>query len=218
MNTSNTFAQYDHASGPGIELSKALRKADIKNQVLTFLGGFNGFFIKDQCRKMGLKTNHVRVSQETPLFIEEGGRGMLLTLGAISTDHANEFQALIKRTLKKAKIVVVLGPSVSGLSPTYFSDILHECKAFPEVKIVVSGPAHQWDELTQTGCRIDLLVVEKKEWGFLSEEMRSGLSLKSLGVEQMKVVENGEQIHEIVEWLKTEKNLEHNLISKKGPS
>jgi tagatose 6-phosphate kinase len=129
--------------GKGINVSKILKQYDIPVVATGLLGGYNGKFIEDHCKTLGIQCEFVKIMQETRSSInvigEDGYVTEILEPGpVISESEKDIFLATYKNLLKKGGPVVIAG-SVSKGIPEDFYKTLIEMAHLKNVKVFLDS-------------------------------------------------------------------------------
>jgi len=116
--------------GKGINVAKVLKAYDKDALCMGFLGGYNGKFIEDSIKEMGLKTDFTYVDGETRtsinLITEDGYVTEYLEPGPlVNGTFVNSFVKKYTDTIKDADMVVISGSIPQGVEPSIYADLIN---------------------------------------------------------------------------------------------
>jgi len=113
--------------GKGINVSRILHRIGAETTALGYIGGFTGHFIEETLANEGVRTDFIRVDEDTRINIKlksDGGETEINGLGpSISSHH---LQALTKRLdrMKKGDMLVLSGSIPPSLPSSLYEDWL----------------------------------------------------------------------------------------------
>ncbi|MFC1617229.1 hypothetical protein ACFL2K_03315 [Candidatus Margulisiibacteriota bacterium] len=125
-------------SGAGFELAQKLRDEGKKCQLYTFLGGFNGYKIKDLCKKERIRLKYVRIAEENTTKIKINGQIFPIKIQKISKNDIKAFYHLLKAKKTKTQNYIFACSQKKNIPNNFFNDLEEFLKkVFPERKINV---------------------------------------------------------------------------------
>ncbi|MBA2875945.1 1-phosphofructokinase [Thermaerobacillus caldiproteolyticus] len=130
--------------GKGINVSRVLKRLNVDNTALGFIGGFTGAFIEQQLRQEHIQFDFVKVPGDTRINIKlkDGKETEINGQGpAILPEHEEALMQKIS-ALSEDDILVLAGSIPSSLSADVYHRMMDKAKK-ANVKVVVdtSGPA-----------------------------------------------------------------------------
>lgn len=138
---------YKLPGGKGINVSKILKNYNEDSVCLGFLGGFTGQFIKEELEKDKIKTDFIKVSEDTRINIKMNNNGLESEIAGTSPkiDEKNlkELLKYFSDNLKNEDILVLSGSVPGSLPIEIYRDII---EILPEgVKVILDtrGPAFE---------------------------------------------------------------------------
>lgn len=132
--------------GKGINVSKILRRFQKDVTATGFVGGYNGRFIEDSMRDIGVDCEFVHVKEETRTSINvlaaDGFVTELLEPGPmILPEQMNELVEIFPGLVNKSDLVVLSGSAAIGLPEDIYATLITECNnAGIPVILDTSGP------------------------------------------------------------------------------
>lgn len=120
-----------YAGGKGINVSRILKRLGIENTATGFLGGFTGEFIKESLEIENIKTDFVRVDDDTRINVkvkaaqetEINGAGPVVTSSDLATLESKLSQ------LNPCDVVVFAGSAPVSLGNTIYKDLIAKVRA-----------------------------------------------------------------------------------------
>lgn len=119
--------------GKGINVTKVCKSLGEEPLTMGFLGGFNGKYIKEGLKKLGIKTKFTKIDQETRCclniiendltsteFLEKGP--------VISVDDLINFESDLEEVLEKTTILVASGSCCQNMPLDYYKKIGNICE------------------------------------------------------------------------------------------
>jgi 1-phosphofructokinase len=127
--------------GKGINVSRVLKRLDVDNQAVGFIGGFTGKYIDEVLQEEGIKTDFISVHGETRINIklrtsqeetEINGQGPVVT--------NEELEQLLEKVdrLSESDIVVLSGSIPNSLPATLYQQMAKRLSE-RQVKVVVDA-------------------------------------------------------------------------------
>ncbi|MEG1311452.1 MAG: 1-phosphofructokinase [Romboutsia sp.] len=121
------------AGGKGLNVSKVVNKLGEIPTCLGFLGGFNGAYIENEAKKIGLKNEFTKIDGETRIclnIIDSNGLSTeILEKGpTVSEENIKEFENKLEIVLKDTKVLVASGSLLDGIPKDYYLKIGNLCK------------------------------------------------------------------------------------------
>ncbi|MGG6431815.1 1-phosphofructokinase [Anoxybacillus sp. D401a] len=116
--------------GKGINVSRVLKRLNVHNVALGFVGGFTGQFISDELKREHILTDFITVAGQTRLNIKLKGEKETEINGegpAISDEHKEALIAKIKQ-LKKGDILVLGGSLPPSVDDAFYIRMIEEAK------------------------------------------------------------------------------------------
>ena len=119
--------------GKGINVSKILRRFDKEVAATGFLGGYNGRFIEDHMREIGVMCGFTHLTEETRTSINViGNDGIITELlepgPRISEEQLGEFLTVFSNLVADAELVVMSGSVARGLPSDIYGSLITVCK------------------------------------------------------------------------------------------
>lgn len=114
------------AGGKGINVSRILKRLDIENTAIGFIGGFTGRFVKDSLVDEGIATKFVEVSEDTRINVKIKAGEETEINGAgphISTEKLEELEAILAG-LSSEDTVVFAGSAPSSLGNQVYNMLI----------------------------------------------------------------------------------------------
>lgn len=114
------------AGGKGINVSRILKRLDIENTAIGFIGGFTGRFVKDGLVDEGIATKFVEVSEDTRINVKVKAGEETEINGAgphISTEKLEELEAIFAG-LSSEDTVVFAGSAPSSLGNQVYNTLI----------------------------------------------------------------------------------------------
>ncbi|MCT2536023.1 1-phosphofructokinase [Aquibacillus koreensis] len=132
-----TNTQY-YPGGKGINVSRVLKRLDVENTALGFLGGFSGDFIKDQLHQAEIETNFIEVSGNTRINMKLKSSGETEINGPGPEITSNQLQQLYDQisSLKQGDFLVAAGSTPASVPATFYADVAKICER-NGVKLIV---------------------------------------------------------------------------------
>ncbi|MCD9022801.1 1-phosphofructokinase family hexose kinase [Cohnella silvisoli] len=135
------------AGGKGVNVARVLRQLGHSNVAATgFASGYNGQFIIDQVRKIGIESEFVGASGESRLclnFIDrtDGSSTEVLEPGPeIREEHLVNFKSKLQRLSEESGLVIFSGSIPKGLSSGLYAELIEIARqAGAEVFLDASG-------------------------------------------------------------------------------
>lgn len=112
--------------GKGINVSRILRRLDVKNQALGFLGGFTGRYVEDCLKREEVMTNFTQVAEDTRINIKlkAGEETEINGLGpVIYPEEAQTFKAVVSE-IQKGDIVILSGSKAPNLAADFYNELI----------------------------------------------------------------------------------------------
>ncbi|MCI1903925.1 MAG: 1-phosphofructokinase [Enterococcaceae bacterium] len=112
--------------GKGINVSRILRRLDIKNQALGLLGGFTGRYVEDCLKREEVMTNFTQVAEDTRINIKlkAGEETEINGLGpVIYPEEAQAFKAVVSE-IQKGDIVILSGSKAPNLAADFYNELI----------------------------------------------------------------------------------------------
>lgn len=197
--------------GKGINVSMTLKQLGYDSAAMGFLAGFNGEYIRDSMRRIGLTTNFVHVHGETRTnvyVVDEVGHvetGIAELGPYISEDAIGRFLANYQRMLRRASLVMLGGSLPPGTPQDFYRDLVRMTReaGIPTVIDAAGAPLMAALEAGPTVARVDHRFVSRL----------SGVSLNSLD----NLIETVTRIHDQgVEWAVTSYRTYSHVFSTPG--
>jgi len=157
------------ASGFGINLARYLNYLDIKNRVFTFLGGFNGYKIRELCRKENIRLKYVPSNIENGEFIKffDSDSNFKIVHEDYSKKALNAFDYLVLREKKEFAYCVLDVNENNGCQVfRYLNFIKGLSKKFNKTKLIINIAYDQLDfllELDDLSAIFLALVYDKNK-------------------------------------------------------
>ena len=108
-NTETPSFYSEKVGGLGFDIALRIKNEGKKIKLITFLGGYNGYWIKEQFRKMGIKTKHVRTLAESPLKISQNNTDEVYQYGNPSRENWEDLKKSVRQCSKNVeKMILVL--------------------------------------------------------------------------------------------------------------
>ena len=114
------------AGGKGINVSRILKRLDIENTDIGFIGGFTGRFVKDSLVDEGIATKFVEVSEDTRINVKVKAGEETEINGAgphISTEKLEELETILAG-LSSEDTVVFAGSAPSSLGNQVYNMLI----------------------------------------------------------------------------------------------
>ena len=114
------------AGGKGINVSRILKRLDIENTAIGFIGGFTGRFVKDSLVDEGIATKFVEVSEDTRINVKVKAGEETEINGAgphISTEKLEELETILAG-LSSEDTVVFAGSAPSSLGNQVYNMLI----------------------------------------------------------------------------------------------
>ncbi len=114
------------AGGKGINVSRILKRLDIENTAIGFIGGFTGRFVKDSLVDEGIATKFVEVSEDTRINVKVKAGEETEINGAgphISTEKLEELETILAG-LSSEDTVVFAGSAPSSLGNQVYNTLI----------------------------------------------------------------------------------------------
>lgn len=114
------------AGGKGINVSRILKRLDIENTAIGFIGGFTGRFVKDSLVDEGIATKFVEVSEDTRINVKVKAGEETEINGAgphISTEKLEELKTILAG-LSSEDTVVFAGSAPSSLGNQVYNMLI----------------------------------------------------------------------------------------------
>ncbi|MCF1635444.1 1-phosphofructokinase [Streptococcus gallolyticus] len=114
------------AGGKGINVSRILKRLDIENTAIGFIGGFTGRFVKDGLVDEGIATKFVEVSEDTRINVKVKAGEETEINGAgphISTEKLEELEAIFAG-LSSEDTVVFAGSAPSSRGNQVYNTLI----------------------------------------------------------------------------------------------
>lgn len=114
------------AGGKGINVSRILQRLDVDNTATGFIGGFTGRFVEDGLTAEGIKTNFVKVSEDTRINvkIKAGEETEINGAGPKISDEKLEELKTILAGLSSEDTVVFAGSAPSSLGNQVYKTLI----------------------------------------------------------------------------------------------
>lgn len=121
------------AGGKGINVTKVCKILQEEPLAMGFLGGYNGEFIKEELRKLDIKTKFTKVKQETRnclnIITDDKVSTEFLEKGPIiENSDLYKFENDIKEVIKDTKILVASGSYCQNMPLNYYEKIGNVCR------------------------------------------------------------------------------------------
>lgn len=129
------------ASGFGINLARYLNYLDIKNRVFTFLGGFNGYKIRDLCRKENIRLKYVpsNITNGEVIKFFDSDSNFKIVYEDYSKKVLNTFDYLILREKKEFTYFVLDINLNNGYQVFRYLDFIKGLsKKFNKTKLIIN--------------------------------------------------------------------------------
>jgi tagatose 6-phosphate kinase len=119
------------AGGKGVNVARVLRQLGHPKVAATgFASGYNGQFIIDQVKELGIESEFVGASGESRLclnFIDrsDGSSTEVLEPGPeINEEHLNNFKRKLKRLCEESELIILSGSLPKGLSSGLYAELI----------------------------------------------------------------------------------------------
>ncbi len=121
------------AGGKGINVTKVCKILQEEPLAMGFLGGYNGEFIKEELRKLDIKSKFTKINQETRnclnIITDDKVSTEFLEKGPILEDgDLEKFEHDIKGVIKNTKILVASGSYCKNIPLDYYEKIGNLCR------------------------------------------------------------------------------------------
>lgn len=121
------------AGGKGINVTKVCKILQEEPLAMGFLGGYNGEFIKEELRKLDIKSKFTKINQETRnclnIITDDKVSTEFLEKGPILEDgDLEKFEHDIKGVIKNTKILVASGSYCENIPLDYYEKIGNLCR------------------------------------------------------------------------------------------
>lgn len=126
------------AGGKGINVSRVLNNLNVKSIALGFVGGFTGKFIEDSLENQGIKTNFIKVNEDTRINVKLKSDVETEINGSgpnISSENLNELFKIVE-SLTSDDYLVLAG-NVQKSVPSDIYSILQKKCILNNVKVIV---------------------------------------------------------------------------------
>lgn len=120
------------AGGKGLNVAKVLKKLGDNPVCLGFLGGYNGEYIREKIKDIGIVDEFTKIDGETRICLnivdDNGYSTEVLEKGPVITNEDIEtFEKKLREVLKNTKVLVASGSLIEGLPLDYYKKIGHIC-------------------------------------------------------------------------------------------
>lgn len=126
------------AGGKGINVSRVLNNLNVKSIALGFVGGFTGKFIEDSLEEQGIKTNFIKVHEDTRINVKLKSDVETEVNGSgpnISPENLNELFKIIEGLTSDDYLV--LAGNVQNSVPSDIYSVLQKKCILNNVKVIV---------------------------------------------------------------------------------
>jgi 1-phosphofructokinase len=123
-------SEHKYPGGKGINVSRVLNNFSVENVALGFLGGFTGEFINNFLTREGVKTDFVKINEDTRINVKLKAEEETEINGAgpvISHDHLESLYEKLNK-LKEEDIIVLAGNVQKNLPRDIYSQIQERLK------------------------------------------------------------------------------------------
>lgn len=124
-----------HASGKGVNVSRALLRQGLNSIAMGFLGGQEGAFIESQLRLAGIGTKFTWVEQgntriNTKVYEKDAGRTTELNEPGpeISSQDVEALFAAVEEVLPQTNYLICSGSLPRGVKDSFYYDLIQRCK------------------------------------------------------------------------------------------
>lgn len=123
-------ADTKYPGGKGINVSRVLRRLDVRSKALGFIGGFTGEYIKNFLQKEGIETDFIEVNGDTRINIKLKSDRETEINGAGSHIKGEDLEKLFGQieNLKAGDFVVLAGNLQSSLPRNLYAQIQSRCR------------------------------------------------------------------------------------------
>ncbi|WP_067840633.1 1-phosphofructokinase [Amphibacillus sediminis] len=118
-----------YPGGKGINVSRILKRLDIANTALGFIGGFTGHFIEQALLNEGIKTDFIKIDQETRINLKLKTTKETEINGPGPTITDENLALLVKqiKTIPKESTLVLAGSLPSSIPDNFYATIAEQC-------------------------------------------------------------------------------------------
>ncbi|MGL4911487.1 MAG: 1-phosphofructokinase [Romboutsia sp.] len=121
------------AGGKGLNVAKAIKKLGSTPICLGFLGGYNGLYIENEIKNIGLTNSFTKIDGETRICLniidKNGASTEVLEKGpVVCEEDIKSFEINLEEILKNTKVLVASGSLLQGLPIDYYNLVGKMCK------------------------------------------------------------------------------------------
>lgn len=119
--------------GKGINVAKVLKKLGNNPTCLGFLGGYNGEYIKEKIKNIGIVDEFTKIDGETRICLnivdENKTSTEVLEKGpSVTSEDIESFEKKLREVLKDTKILIASGSLIEGLPIDYYKKLGYICR------------------------------------------------------------------------------------------
>src|SRR5699024_7722371 len=128
--TNYAQGEYMLPGGKGINVSRVLNRLDVPNQAIGFIGGHTGKFIEEWLDKEGADYHFIPVEGQTRINVKLKGKSETEINGRGPVISEEESQKLMEQIdqLTSQDILVISGSKNTGLSETFYNEVIKICQ------------------------------------------------------------------------------------------
>ncbi len=194
------------AGGKGINVSRQLNKAAVKNLAFTFLGGNNGKILKGLLSEEKIDYTFVQTKNETRysiLTIDESKQSATNFFGPdykISSEEAGEFAKRLDKMIQNCEIVVFSGSSPCKETDFIFPFGIETANKYDKISVCDTYGNHLKASIEKSPTILHNNVAELEDSFKISlqnEKEKSELldSLYSKGIKQIFITNGSEEVY-----------------------